>query len=349
MKFLFLHPHVGAFFIAFFLVDIITPVVRYLAQKIGALDYPNFRKIHKEPIPVLGGLALYLGFTLAVISTLDYNRALIGIIFASSIIVIMGIVDDIRNISALIKLFILFLIIFALARIGLVVESVPSVFKLNLFFTLFWVAYIISSFNAIDNMDGSSAGVAFTSAFIFYVISYQTGQTWMGYLAISLAGACIGFLRYNFLPAKIFMGDSGSFFIGFILAEIAVMGEWAKHNEPLKAVIIPTLILGVPIYDLTLTTILRYKNKKIKSIKEAIRMSAKDHLSHRLMLCFNLTQRETVFLIYLLSLILGGITLVIYRLPTSSVVLTSGVVLLLLILLGKKLDIKIDYEEGENR
>lgn len=311
MKFLFQHPHIGAFFIAWFLADIVTPFMRYLAMRMNVMDTPHARKIHAHPTPRLGGIAIFIAFTLSVLSTLDYTLALLAIVGAGFFITAMGLADDLFSIPATVKFIFLFIVMLVLGfgfdiHLRVPFEYIP----LNIIVTTFWMVYVVSCFNAIDNMDGLAAGVTCISSMAFYMISFGTDQSSMGYIAICIAGSCFGFLRYNTHPANIFMGDSGAFFIGFIMASMAVMGEWAGPTEPLKAMVIPILVLCFPLYDLFCTTLLRYKNKKVKSLKEAIMLSAKDHTSHRLQLLFSLSHRETVLACYLLCAIPAALAVI---------------------------------------
>lgn len=304
MKFLFEHPHIGAFFVAWFLADILTPVMQYLSFKLNVLDHPHARKIHTEPIPRLGGAAIFLACTLSILSTLDYTKALLAVVVAGGCITFMGLADDFFSIPATVKFVFLFAVILVLAFGFDVHLRVPfENIVINILITAVWMVYVMSCFNGIDNMDGQAGGVTYICGMAFYLISYGTDQSAMGYLAICLAGSCFGFLRYNSNPASIFMGDSGAFFIGFMIASMAIMGEWAGHDEPLKAVTIPLLVLAFPMFDLFYTTLMRYKSKKVKTFKEAILMSAKDHTSHRLQSRFSLTHRETVLACYLLAAI----------------------------------------------
>lgn len=311
MKFLLEHPHIGAFFVAWFLADIITPVMQYLSFKLNVLDHPHARKIHAEPIPRLGGAAIFLACTLSILSTLDYSKSLLAIVGAGCFITFMGLADDFFSIPATVKFVFLFAVILVLAFGFEIHLRVPfENIVINILITAVWMVYVMSCFNGIDNMDGEAAGVTYICGVAFYLISYGTDQSAMGYLAICLAGSCFGFLRYNINPASIFMGDSGAFFIGFMIASMAIMGEWAGHDAPLKAIVIPLLVLAFPMFDLFYTTLMRYRSKKVKTFREAIMLSAKDHTAHRIQVLFLLTHRETVLACYLLAAIPAALAVV---------------------------------------
>ncbi len=311
MKFLLLHPHVAAFVAAWVLADIITPFMRYLAIRMNVMDAPRARKIHAHPTPRLGGVAIFIAFTLSVLSTLDYTVALLAIVGAGFFIAAMGLADDLFSVPATVKFIFLFIVILVLGIVFDIHVRVPFDYvPLNIVLTAFWMVYVMSCFNAIDNMDGLAAGVTFLCSGAFYMISFGTDQSSMGYIAICLAGSCFGFLRYNTQPASIFMGDSGAFFIGFIIASMAIIGVWAGPTEPVKAVVVPVLVLSFPLYDLFYTTLMRYKNKKVKTLKEAVMMSAKDHTSHRLQLLFSLSHRETVLACYLLCAVPAALAVI---------------------------------------
>lgn len=343
MKFIFAHPHLAVFFIAWFLIDRFIPLIMYITNKFNILDIPSRRKVHLKPVPLLGGLGIYFAFLLSILSTLEFNETLILILMTGTIIIIVGVLDDIIDVSAKIKLLVLFLITFLLAEYGLVIHFVPVV--LQFIITVLWISYVASCFNAIDNMDGVATTSAFISSFFFYLISYITDQPWMGYVAVALAGSCWGFLTYNFNPAKIFMGDSGSFFIGFMLACISLMGEWGKDNQWIKALLVPPIILMFPIFDLFITTVLRYKYKQVKTLKEAITMSAKDHITHRLSQRLSLGQKGITIIVACLTFIFGACGLLIQIIEVKYIFIAIISIAIFLIIFSLYLDsIKINYE-----
>lgn len=288
-----------------------TPLVKKLAHKVGAIDIPkDDRRVHKRPIPRLGGLAIYLGFLISVLLFLEINKAIAGMLVGASIIVLMGIIDDIKPLPAKIKLLIQIVAAFILIVFGIRIDFISNFFKsgeiipLSIFsipITIFWVVGITNTVNLIDGLDGLAAGIstiaAITLAYVAYVnqtIIPNADQT--AILTLIVAGACIGFLPYNFNPAKIFMGDTGSLFLGYILAAISINGS--IKGATTLAIVVPILALGLPIFDTAFAILRRIYNGR--PIMEA----DKGHLHHRL-LSIGLCQKRAVLILYLISSMLG--------------------------------------------
>ena len=285
---------------------LITPLVRVIATKIGAMDMPGGRKIHKEPTPRLGGIGIYIAFMTSIILNFHFSLALKGVVIGGTIIFLMGVIDDIKGLKASIRLIGQLIAVMILIKCGVVLNTFPHTnmgYIWNILLTIFWVIGIINALNFLDGMDGLAAGITAISSFMFFIIALSTGQHYLGYLAIALIGTCIGFLFYNFKPASIFLGDSGSTLLGFLLASFAVIGWWAEKNI-LVALGIPVLILGVLIFDMIYITVSRIASGRAKNFTEWIECAGKDHLHHRL---FNLglSEKQTVLMIYLISLVLG--------------------------------------------
>lgn len=309
------YPQIGIFIFAWFVADITTPILIRLAHAVGAVDRPHGHKGHTIPTPFLGGVAIYIAFSVAIFSILRFdnfydNRELFAMIFGGFFLVIVGCVDDFRPINAVIKLAVLIMVTYVLSRFDVAIDMFQNDY-LNLALTLLWIAGVTSAMNSLDNMDGASAGIAAIASFYtFYVAWYSDPpQRAVSYVAISIFGASLGFLRYNFKPAKIFLGDNGSLFLGFLLASMMVMTGWAK-KDIFKAIVVPCSILVVPLFDITLSTILRYKNKVVNSFVEAIVYCGQDHLSHRLV-ALGLSQREAVLMLYLFATVGGAVGLII--------------------------------------
>lgn len=274
----------GQYFVVFLIAlgasYVITPFIGWLGRVFKILDNPQENKVHTKPTPRLGGLAIFIAYFFALVITKNLNSSSGIIIFSGAAILFLGILDDIFRVPAVLKLIYIFTITFILARMGLIVSLFGGNFYLNLLVTLLWIVGITSAFNAVDNMDGLAGSLAVIAAITFFIIAFRTSQWTWAALVIALCGATIGFLRHNFNSAKIFMGDSGSFFLGFTLAIIGIKGEWSTNA--IKASIIPVLILGVPIFDLTYIIVRRWLDGTAKGIIQAITFCAKDHLSHRL-------------------------------------------------------------------
>ncbi|MEE8143668.1 MAG: MraY family glycosyltransferase, partial [Planctomycetota bacterium] len=175
----------------------------------------------------------------------------------------------------------------------------------NIIITLFWIVGITSATNSLDNCDGVASGVTAIASFFIFVIAWGSStddaQPWLSYLAIGMAGSCLGFLRYNFPPARIYLGDNGSFFLGYMLASMLVFAHYSEN--PLKAILVPCLVLAVPIFDITLSTLLRIRDGDVRSWKEAVLYCGRDHMAHLLMRV-GFSKKRTVAVIY--SLAVGG-------------------------------------------
>ncbi len=284
-----------------------TPLVRRLALHLGVVDAPAARKIHPQPIPLLGGVAIYAGFVLALIFMGDLAevRQMIAIVVGASLISLMGIWDDRWGLRPLIKLVGQLVAAVVLLLAGVHVGVFPAGWEwLNAVVTVVWVVGITNALNLLDNMDGLSGGVAAVAAGFFLLLAASSGQYLVSALAAALLGACLGFLRYNFNPASIFMGDAGSLFLGFMLAALGIKLRFpASQNYPPNAQLvtwmIPLLVLGIPIFDTTLVTISRLRRRL-----NPLTNPGKDHLSHRLV-ALGMTRREAVLSIYVLAFGLG--------------------------------------------
>lgn len=298
---------------ALFITLLVTPLVRKLAYRFGALDSPSERKIHKVQIPRWGGLAIFIGFiipfTIAFLATnilqIEEFHLLpfIGIILSSVIILFVGVWDDVKPISHRAKFFWQFLAAIIVLYFGVQIEYISNPFNglvyVGMFsvpLTLLWIVGITNAINLIDGLDGLACGVTAISAGTFFFVALQTGQPGAAVLILSIAGAALGFLFYNFYPAKIFLGDSGSLFLGFILATTSVIGVF---KTPLFiALIIPLVILGVPIFD-TLFAI----GRRLKNMKSPFEADNK-HI-HHMLLRAGFTQREAVLSIYIACFLLS--------------------------------------------
>jgi len=291
--------YIFVFLIALGVSWFITPLVAKMAKRLRILDKPEKNKLHKKLIPRLGGMAIFVAYFVSLLVTRNLNSHCGVIILGGAVVFLLGALDDIFKVPAVAKFTTICVLTFLLAKQGLFVGLFGDLFILNFIITLLWMVGVTSAFNAVDNMDGLAGGLGMIASITFFVIALRTSQWEWAILTIALCGALIGFLRYNFHPAKIFMGDSGSLFLGFTLAAIAIRGEWSQH--PIKASIIPLLVLGVPIFDLAYIVIRRWIEGTAKGFVNAISFCAKDHLSHRL-LSLGFKQRRSVLLIYLISI-----------------------------------------------
>lgn len=327
------------FLLALFISFIATPMVRKLAIKIGAVDVPkDNRRVHKEAMPFLGGIAIYAAVVISVLIFLPLNKLTLSILVGGTLIVISGILDDLRDISPKAKL------LFQLgAGVVLILGGVEIDFITNPFnssdsliflkwfsipITLFWVAGITNTVNLIDGLDGLAAGVAMISSISLMVVANRFGYKEITILSAILAGSCLGFLPYNFNPARIFMGDTGALFLGFMLAAISIEG--VMKSVATIAVVVPILILGVPIFDTTFAICRRMLNG------QSIMAADKGHLHHRL-LNRGFSQRKTVLILYGVSAIFGIFAILIARANNSrqALYLTIGMLVVSILLAMK--------------
>lgn len=311
-----------------------TPLVRKLAGIFRVVDIPkDSRRIHKKPIPKLGGLAIYIAFvSMVFLKKGPITQPELGIIIGSLIIVIGGVIDDKYNIKPWQKLVFQIaaacvLIIFKIMILVITnpISDVDLYISITGFIaiplTMFWVIGVTNAFNLIDGLDGLSAGLAFIACITMTVVAFLSGRadTEVITLTIILGGAILGFLPYNFNPASIFMGDTGAQLLGFLLAAIAMKGAIKSASAIVLAV--PILALGLPIYDTVFAIIRRKVNGK--SIAEADR----GHLHHRL-LDMGLTQRQAVIIMYLISGILGLIAVIVMQLTNRRAYIVLTIVII---------------------
>ncbi|RJQ24496.1 MAG: undecaprenyl/decaprenyl-phosphate alpha-N-acetylglucosaminyl 1-phosphate transferase [Peptococcaceae bacterium] len=330
--------------LAFCIAFLITPLVRRWAFKHGVLDRPNWRKVHRRAVPRLGGMAIYISFTAAVLLTQELTTPIIGLLIGGSLITLVGIVDDIRGMPARAKLVGQILAAVAVIPFGLKVGFLTNPFvggnliALGLFgipVTVFWLVSVTNAVNLIDGLDGLAGGTSFiaalTLAAVIWVELLQNGifpaQQQVIFLALALAAAILGFLRYNFHPARIFLGDSGSMYLGFNLAALAVFG--LAKSSTFISVIIPIVILGMPLMDTFFAVLRRYCKQK------PIFQPDKEHLHHRLM-ALGLSHRQAVLCLYAVNVVLGLSAVIMTLLaPNQAMVLLIVVSIIILALANR--------------
>lgn len=295
---------------------ILTPVVKKVAVQVGAVDKPNERKVHSKLMPRIGGVAIYLGFMAAVLVSGETGRMVSGILISGTLVMILGLVDDIKGISPRNKLAGQVLAGLVLVSFGIEVDFVTNPFTggiislgyLSIPVTLFWVTGVSNAVNLIDGLDGLAAGVSIIAAVTLAVVAWTQEQYTSVYLALFLAAGVLGFLRYNFHPAQLFMGDCGSLFLGFNLGALAVMG--LSKGATVISLFIPVIILGIPIMDTFFAIVRRFFNKK------PIFQADKGHLHHRL-LAMGLSHKQSVLVIYAITFLLGSSAVLLTMLTTA--------------------------------
>ena len=322
-----------AFFGAMLLSYVLTPHVIKLAHKIGAIDVPkDDRRVHSKPIPRLGGIAIFGGFFLVSVNVLPLTREMFGFFLASLIIIVMGVLDDTRGLGAKTKLLVQILCAVIVYFFGVKIEFLTNPFdkEIGMMYlgmwglplTVFWIVGITNTVNLIDGLDGLAAGISAISAITLSLVAYMANDISSTILLVALAGGAIGFLPFNFNPAKIFMGDTGSLFLGFALSVISI--EAAIKSAATLAVVVPILALGIPIFDTTFAIIRR------ANAGRPIMEADKGHLHHRL-LSKGLSQKQTVIALYLISCILGASAIFIAEASIKSAMIVLTLDLLLII------------------
>ena len=311
---------------ALFLSLGLTPLLRKLGRALEFTDKPGARKSHELPISVLGGAAIFLAFIVPSLLVLRSDAPVSGVLFPSAIIFLMGLVDDVRGLPAWFRLLGQLLAALLLVRAGIVVKILPWTW-LNIAVTLVGVIGITNALNFLDNMDGLAAGLVCVICVAFFSVAWLTGQRWLGVYAVALAGSCLGFLPYNVRPASVFMGDSGSTFLGFNLAALAVMGNWSENW--FVACCIPTVAMSILIFDTILTTIMRVKTGKVSNLREWIDYVGQDHLSHRLTE-LGMDQGKAVLSIHLAGLSMAVVSVLLLGVGANVLVATGimGMVIL---------------------
>lgn len=270
-------------FVATLLVSALgTWLVREMARRFGLLDRPGAHKQHEVPTPAMGGVAVYVAFAVGIALSGPVNEHLRLILLSSGLLVGVGVLDDLRGISANLKLAALAVASYLLFQGGICLDTFGLPGPLALLLTFLWLGLVSSAFNGVDNCDGAASGLAAISSLACFVISWLTWQRELAVVSLVLAGACLGFLLFNFPrpKASIFLGDSGSLFIGFGLSTLTVLGDWSESTA--KSILIALLLVLVPLFDFLFILIVRGQEGRYRKWDDPIRMCARDHLSHRL-------------------------------------------------------------------
>lgn len=299
-----------------------TPLIRQLAPRLGLVDQPNSRKLHRTPTPLMGGVALYGGIILALVVFQERFRVdqLVGILIGATWISFLGVWDDRWGLSPLLRLVGQTAAALFLVLTGVQVNFLPWP-EVDVIVTVVWVVGITNAINLLDNMDGLSGGIVATASAYFMLMAIMSGQYLVGALAAALLGACIGFLAYNFNPASIFMGDTGSLFLGFLLSALAIKLRFPE-NQAIVTWMVPVMALGVPILDTTLVVVSRLRRGR-----NPLTTPGKDHLSHRLV-GMGYTQKEAVLILYVVAEAFGLLAVMLTLADVREGYITGAVVCL---------------------
>ncbi len=340
------------FVVAFAFSFAATPIVYRFAFKIGAIDVPrDSRRMHKKPIPRLGGLAIIFGFTVAICCFGHLTRSLGAILAGAAIIAVMGVVDDCKNLDAKLKFciqIIAALVVIIGGNIRITVLTNPNIFSDNPYVilpdwlsgvtTVLWIVFITNAVNFIDGLDGLAAGVSAIMSVSLVFIAVRVGEYSVATVGLALMGACFGFLPFNFNPAKIFMGDTGSTFLGFMLATLSIQGVFKSYA--IISFAVPLLILGLPLFDALFAMIRRIYHGQSPMTAD------RGHLHHRL-IDMGFSQKQTVFILYTISGILGITAVILAESGTLRALILLICVLLFLIIEGLRSSTPPDDDTGD--
>ena len=305
-----------------------TPLVKKLAISVGAIDVPkDNRRMHKKPIPRLGGLAIFVAFVVSVLLFAEIGREMRGILIGYLIIVTLGVLDDIHTLKALPKFLVQILAAVVVVLHGCRIEFISNPILtssatylrlgnvVSVAITIIWIVAITNAVNFIDGLDGLAVGVSGISAATMLIVAILVAEQNVAIIMAALFGACLGFIPYNFNPAKIFMGDTGSTFLGFILATMSIQGLFKLYA--IISFAVPFLILGIPIFDICFAVIRRLAKGQNPMTAD------RGHVHHRL-IDMGFDQKQSVMITYMLTAMLG----------LAAVVLTGSGEIKALILLG---------------
>jgi UDP-GlcNAc:undecaprenyl-phosphate/decaprenyl-phosphate GlcNAc-1-phosphate transferase len=323
------------FLISFLATAVATPAVIALAHRLGWVARPRDDRWHRRPTALMGGIAIFAGAGLSWALYGD-SHALLPVFIAAVGVFVLGFVDDRVTLRPHVKLIGQIAATGYLVLSGVRFEAIHPVISLAL--TFMWVIGITNAVNLLDNMDGLAAGVTLISALAMAAYCLNEGSPTAGPAVLALAGACAGFLIYNFNPAKIFMGDCGSMFLGFSLAALAVQGTHRSAPNLVLSLLVPAAVLAIPIFDTTLVSVSRTLHGR------AISQGGRDHSSHR-MVALGLSERGTVIVFYCLSALFGGVALLASSLPLIGVAVLAALLFTALMVLGLFLGFLKVYED----
>jgi UDP-GlcNAc:undecaprenyl-phosphate GlcNAc-1-phosphate transferase len=339
--------------VALMVTNWFAPVIGGLARRLGAIDYPGGRRINTRPMPRMGGVAIYLGFIAAALLAMvvtrpielvrtgsgafiripiavQTDRAIIGIVLGGTFLMLVGIYDDMKGMNPAAKFLAMLAAAAILIPFGLATQFIthPLTGKLiylgpwSALFTIIWVVLVVNAINFIDGLDGLAAGIVAIAGITLLLTAASKRDVVAVSLASALVGSALGFLRHNFNPARIIMGDSGSMFFGYVLGGLSVMGLYKSYTA--ISLLVPILALGVPIADIGFAIVRRIRSHR------PIYLPDRGHLHHRL-LDRGLTQRQTVFLLYMVSALLGLGALVLAGVNRAGALATLGIIAALLL------------------
>jgi len=298
------------FLFSFLAACFLTPLCRALALRLKVLDQPDWRKIHDQPTPLLGGVAVFVAFSAALYLNNVFLPGMKSLLLGATLIFTMGLLDDVKPIPPLLK----FALQVGIALVVIVMGDIHLTFfyhsawapLVNVPLTVLWMVGLTNAMNFFDGIDGLASALSIICALFLGILAFNTNQPALGWFAVAAVGACVGFMPHNFRLGKsalIFLGDAGSTFLGFTLAGLAVLGQWSMTSQ-FVSLASPVLIFGVLIFDMAYVNLSRIKNRQARSFTELLACVNKDHLHHRL-LFLGFARKEVVFIISTISVCLG--------------------------------------------
>ena len=310
-----------SFVLSFLLTIYGTPVAQKVAHQYNILDFPDQKlKQQKQPVPYLGGIIIYFAFISPVSLLFPFNKTLLGILFASSILLVVGLFDDLKAMTPIIKFLFQVIAAFILIRSGIIINLTFLHPWANYILSFIWIISMINAINIIDIMDGLATSITFLASLTIFVISLYNQQFLISILSISLAASLLGFLKFNWKPAKIYLGDSGSMFIGMVIGSLTILGDYSKYND--LGFISGFFILSIPLFDTIYVVILRIFHKKSPFF------GTNDHFALRLKKKFHLSTIRTICIILGMQLVLMLIVFLnFYSNPTITIISTICIIL----------------------
>ncbi len=316
-----------SFILAFLLAVYGTPVAKKVAYRYNLLDIPdNKLKKQKNPVPYMGGVIVYFAFISPVGLLFPLSRELLGILFASSILLIVGLFDDLKALTPGIKFFFQLVAVFILLKSGIYIDLTFLPGWVNYTISFIWMLSIINAFNIIDILDGMASSVAAISLITIFIISLYNTNYLISVISISLAASLLGFLKFNWEPAGIYLGDAGSMVVGLIIAALSVMGEYTKYND--AAFISGMLVLAVPVFDMVYVIILRLLKGRSPFF------GSPDHFALRIKKKWNLSAAKTVSIIIAIQLVVSAIVVVNFYMTPMVTLVSTIIIFLFFTLLG---------------
>ena len=318
----YLIPFLSSFILS---VSIIPFIIRF-SHRYGYVAEPREDRWHKKPTALLGGVGIFFSFIIPALIFIPLDKLTIGILLCATSIFALGLYDDIREVKPYVKFIFQVILTIIIILFGIKIKIIPFVY-IAIPLTVFWIVGITNALNILDNMDGLSCGISFVASICIFIYAIQNNLHLVALLSSILSGTTLGFLIFNFNPAKIFMGDCGSLFLGFLLSIVTILGTWQDATNLLFVIIVPLFILVIPIFDTTLVTFYRKKHGQF------ISKGGKDHSSHRLVF-LGMSERKAVFILMGISLFFGILIIFLSRLDFFTTLILFSVLFVCLLFFG---------------